>query len=201
MINRSRVRVLPASLRGAHGVTLIELVVALSLLTLVLGSIYALVAVGSRSARTTNDFLQTQAHVRAALDNMVDEIRWAQAVTCASATVVTLSIPQDTPFSVTSPYWVTFAHDAGALTLTRREDPADPGCPGSTTGTPIVIAHFIGRAGGPDGLAFEYFDASGVALGSEPASLGSVARVRMTVTAVRDRVSRTFAGDAALRAR
>lgn len=186
---------LPASLRGARGVTLIELVVALSLLSLVLGSIYALVAVGGRSARTTNDFLQTQAHVRAALDNMVDEIRWAQAVTCASATAVTLSIPQDTPFSQTSPYRATFAYDAGARTLTRREDAAGIGCPDATSGSPL--AHFIG----PDGLAFEYFDASGVSLGSAPASLGSIARVRMTVTAVRDRVSRTFAGDAALRAR
>ena len=199
MINRSRVRVLPASLRGAQGATLIELVVALSLLTLVLGSIYGLVAVGGRSARTTNDFLQTQAHVRAALDNMVDEIRWAQAVTCASATAVTLSVPQDTPFSLTSPYRVTFAYDADALTVTRREDEAGIGCPDSTTGRPL--AYFIGRAGGPAGLAFEYFDASGVSLGSEPAGLGSVARVRMTVTSVRDRVSRTFAGDAALRAR
>lgn len=199
MISRRRARSLPASLRGAEGVTLIELVVALSLLTLVLGSIYALVAVGGRSARTTNDFLQTQAHVRAALDNMVDEIRWAQAVTCASATVVTLSIPQDTPFSLASPYRVTFAHDADDLTLTRREDVAGSGCPGSTSGRPL--AHFIGRAGGPEGLTFEYFDANGISLGSAPASLESIARVRMTVTAVRDRVSRTFAGDAALRAR
>lgn len=199
MINRSRVRALPASLRGAQGVTLIELVVALSLLALVLGSIYGLVAVGGRSARTTNDFLQTQAHVRAALDNMVDEIRWAQAVTCASATAVTLSIPQDTPFSLTSPYRATFAYDSDAHTLTRREDPAGIGCPASTSGRPL--AHFIGRAGGPDGLALEYFDATGISLGSTPASLESIARVRMTVTAVRDQVSRTFAGDAALRAR
>lgn len=186
---------MPASLHGARGVTLIELAVALSLLSLVLGSIYALVAVGGRSARTTNDFLQTQAHVRAALDNMVDEIRWAQAVTCASATAVTMSIPQDTPFSLTSPYRVTFAYDADARTLTRREDAAGIGCPASVSGRPL--AHFIG----PDGLAFEYFDAGGVSLGTTPADLESIARVRMTVTAVRDRVSRTFAGDAALRAR
>ncbi len=199
MISRGRARSLPASLRGAQGVTLVELVVALSLLTLTVGSIYALVGVGGRSARTTNDFLQTQAHVRAALDNVVDEIRWAQGVSCASATVVTLSIPQDTPFSLTSPYRVTFAHNADALTLTRREDPAGSGCPDSTSGRPI--AYFIGTAGGPAGLAFEYFGADGVALGSAPASLGDIARVRMTVTAVRDQVSRTFAGDAALRAR
>jgi len=199
MISRGLVQSLPASLRGARGVTLIELVVALSLLTLVLGSIFGLVTVGGRSARTTNDFLQTQAHVRAALDNMVDEIRWAQSITCATATVLTLLVPQDTPFSLTSPYRVTFAYDADAHTLTRREDSAGIGCPDSTAGRPL--AHYIGRDGGPDGLAFEYFDATGTSLGSSPASLESIARVRMTVTAVRDHVSRTFAGDAALRAR
>ncbi len=200
MISRGRDRSLyAASLRGVQGVTLIELVVALSLLALTVGSIYALVGVGGRSARTTNDFLQTQAHVRAALDNVVDEIRWAQGVSCASATVVTLSIPQDTPFSLTSPYRVTFAHDASAQTLTRREDPAGSGCPDSASGRPI--AYFIGRAGEPDGLAFEYFGADGTSLGTTPTDLASIARVRITVTAVRDQVRRTFAGDAALRAR
>ncbi len=182
-------------LQGDRGVTLIELVVALGLLMLVLGSIYAIVAVGGRSARTTNDFLQAQAHVRTALDVMVDEMRWAEAVTCASQTAVTLAVPQDTPFSQTSPYRVTFAHDASAATLVRRQDDAGSGCPSSGVGRPL--AYFIGAGG----LAFEYFDANGDTLGTTPGDLTPIARVRIRVTVTRDHVSRTFAGDAALRAR
>lgn len=58
--------------QGERGVTLIELVVAASLLVLALGGIYAFVTTGGRSARVTNDFIQTQAQVRAALDTVVD---------------------------------------------------------------------------------------------------------------------------------
>lgn len=199
MISRMRARFVPALSGGDRGITLVEMVVALSLLTLVLGAIYAFVSFGGRSARLTNDFLQAQAHVRAALDNMVDEIRWAQAVTCASATVVSLLIPQDTPFSATSPYQVTFAHDAARRALVRRQDTAGTGCPDSTAGEALAL--FVTYEDGSGGLALEYFGADGVSQGSTPGALGSIARVRITITTTRDRTSRTFAGDAALRGR
>jgi prepilin-type N-terminal cleavage/methylation domain-containing protein len=176
---------------GARGVTLVELVVALSLLALVVGSIYGFVATGSRSAAVTNEFLRTQAQVRAALDNVTDEARWARAVVAASATAVTLAIPAQTPFSSGSPYTVTFAYDAAARTLTRQEDggPAQP------------IAYDVVREDGSGGLAFEYFDASGASLGTAPADLSSVARIRITVSTTRGGTSRTFTADVAIRAR
>jgi len=176
---------------GVRGVTLVELVVALSLLALVVGSIYGFVATGSRSAAVTNEFLRTQAQVRAALDNVTDEARWARAVLAASATAVTLAIPAQTPFSSGSPYTVTFAYDAAARTLTRQEDsgPAQP------------IAYDVVREDGSGGLAFEYFDASGASLGTTPADLSSVARIRITVTTTRGGTSRTFTADVAIRAR
>lgn len=189
--------------RGERGVTLIELVVAASLLVLALGGIYAFVTTGGRSARVTNDFIQTQAQVRVALDTVVDEIRWAQAVTCASATSVTLYVPRDTPFSATSPYRVTFAYNGATRTLTRRVDTAgataEAWCPSDTAGEPLAYGVF--QRDGSDGVTLEYFDSTGAALGSEIADLTAIARVRITVTTTRDLVSRTFAGDAALRAR
>src|SRR3970282_1478906 len=82
----------------------------------------------SQSARLTNSFLQIQAQARAALDNVVDEIRWGQQVTAAGPTSVTVLVPQATPFSAASPYTVTFAYDAAADAVTRQEDP-DAGGP------------------------------------------------------------------------
>ena len=199
MTSKTTGRDIPAALRDSRGVTLLELLIALTIFSMVIGSIFAFIGTGGRSARLANDFLQAQPQVRAALDNVVDEIRWAQSVTCASATSVTLLIPQNTPFSAASAYRVTFDYDPVGDTVTRREDPPAAGCPGGGAGEPI--AYSVVRPDGTDGLAFEYFDPSGNSLGSAPADLTIIARVRLVVATTRDTVSRTFAGDAALRAR
>ncbi len=199
MTSRRRAAACGDALGEIRGSTLIEMVLALSMFALTVGGIYAFVATGNRSARTTNSFLQSQAQVRAGLDNIVDEIRWAQSVTAASATSVTLFIPQNTPFSAASPYTVTFAYDGVADTITRRVDP-DAGGP-LTPGAAEPLAYSVVREDGSDGLAFEYFDAAGTSLGSAPADLAAIARVRMTVTTLRGDIQRVFAGDAALRAR
>ncbi|MDQ7848735.1 MAG: hypothetical protein QN152_08215 [Armatimonadota bacterium] len=185
--------------RGPRGATLLEIVMALGLFALAVGGIYALVATGGKSARVTNDFLQTQAQLRAALDNVVDEIRWAQTVTAASGTSVTLLIPQNTPFSATSPYTVTFAYDAAARTMTRQVDP-DAGGPG-LPGPAEALAYSVVQEDGSPGVAFEYFDAGGTPLGATPPDVGAIARVRLTVTTTQNQVSRVFTSDAALRAR
>lgn len=184
---------------GERGVTVLELVIAMALLALVVGGIYGMIATGARSARVTNDLVQTQAQVRAALDNLVDESRWAQAVTAASATSVTLLVPQATPFAAGSPYTVTFAYDSANRTLTRQVD-IDASGP-LPPGPPQPIAYRVVTGSGGDGLALEYFDAAGTSLGSTPGDLAAIARVRITVTTTWDNFSRTFAGDAALRAR
>jgi hypothetical protein len=184
---------------GSRGSTLVELVMALSLFALAVGGIYAFVSTGGRSARVTNDFLQSQAQLRAGLDNVVDEIRWAQSVTAASASAVTVFIPQNTPFSASSPYTATFAYDSAADTITRQVDPdaTGPQPPGAAQ----PIAYSVVQEDGSDGLVFVYFDAAGVSLGSTPGDLTAIARIRLTVTTTREQVSRVFAGDAALRAR
>jgi len=192
-------RVATTDRRRERGSTLLEMAMVLSLLALTVGGIYAFVATGGKSARVTNNFLQTQAQLRVALDNVVDEIRWAQSVTAASASAVTLFIPQNTPFSASSPYAVTFAYDANTDVVTRQVDP-DAGGP-QPAGAAAPLAYGVVAADGSDGAVFEYFDAAGGALGSAPADLNAVARVRLTITTTRDDVTRVFTGDAALRAR
>ncbi len=185
---------------SAGGVTLLELLLALVLLGVVTAGIYAMVAGSANAARNTNAFLLAQAQVRAALDNIVDEARWASGVNAAQPTCVTLRVPQDTPFSALSPYSVTFAYDAAQDAVVRQESAADfVGCP--LSGAADVIAYNVVQPDGSDGLSFEYFDAAGNSLGSTPADTGQVARIRVVVTTTRDGASRTFAGDVALRAR
>jgi prepilin-type N-terminal cleavage/methylation domain-containing protein len=188
-----------AGARGQRGVTVLELVVAMGIFALVASSIYSLINVGGRSITTTNDLMQSQAQVRAAIDNLVDEMRWAQSVTAAGPTSVTVLVPQATPFSPTSPYSVTFAYDSAADTVTRQVDP-DAGGP-QVAGAAEPLAYGVVKLDGTDGLAFEYFDGMGTSLGASPADLASVVRVRMTVTTTRDRMSRTIASDVALRGR
>jgi hypothetical protein len=178
---------------------MVELAVAMSLVGLALAGIYGFISTGNRSARTTNDFVQTQQQVRAGLDNLVDEIRWAQSVTAATGGTVTLLVPQATPFSVGSPYTVTFAYDAATDTVTRQEDPDATGP--QVAGAPVVLAVNVVQRNGADGLSFEYFDAAGTSLGATPADLTAVVRVRITVHTTRTGISRSFAGDAALRGR
>jgi prepilin-type N-terminal cleavage/methylation domain-containing protein len=186
---------------GVRGVTLLELLLALVLLGVVTAGIYAMVASSANAARNTNAFLLAQAQVRAALDNIVDEARWASGVNAAQPTCVTLRIPEHTPFSASSPYSVTFAYDAAQDAVTRHEstDPGAVGCPPRGPGE--VLAYNVVRPDGSDGLSFEYFDAAGNSLGSTPPDTGQVARIRVVVTTTREGASRTFAGDVALRAR
>lgn len=175
--------------RAQTGLTVIELLVALGLVSVVLGTLSVLVITGSSAARTTNDFLQTQAQVRAGLDLITDEARWAERVEAASDESVTLFVPQATPFSASSPYTVTFAYDAAGSTITRQED-ADPAVP---------IAYLVVQRDGAAGLTFEYFDRLAASLGSNPANLAAVARVRIVVSTTIRGISRTMAADVALR--
>src|SRR3972149_6577147 len=133
----------PASrqdLARSDGLTILELLIALTLLAVVVGGLYRFVATGGQSARLTNNFLQIQAQARAALDNVVDEIRWGQQVTAAGPTWVTVLVPQATPFSAARPYIVPFAYAAPADAVTRQEDPDAGGAraPGAGGAAPPI---------------------------------------------------------------
>ncbi|HKV43405.1 MAG TPA: prepilin-type N-terminal cleavage/methylation domain-containing protein [bacterium] len=179
-------------MRRERGVTLVEFVVMLAILGLVIGGIYQFVVNGTVAAGKTNNFLQSQAQVRAALDNIVDESRWASAVTAATATSVTLSIPQNTPFSASSPYAVTFTYDPVNRVVTRQQD----------AGPAVPMAYLVVGPGAATGLTFIYFDGGNNSLGSSPTAgqLSGIARLRAIVATTSGTVTRTLAGDAALRA-
>lgn len=179
-------------MRNERGVTLIEFLVVLAILGVVIGGIYQFVVTGTTSAGKTNNFIQSQVQVRAALDNIVDEARWAQVVTAASPTSVTLTVPQNTPFSATSPYAVTFAYDPANQVVTRQQD----------AGPVVPMAYLVAGSGGTTGLTFIYYDGGNTSLGSSPSSaqLRSIARIRAIVATTSGTVTRNLAGDAALRA-
>src|SRR3989304_1690227 len=152
----------PASrqdLARSDGLTILELLIALTLLAVVVGGLYRFVATGSQSARLTNNFLQIQAQARAALENVVDEIRWGQQVTVAGPTWVTVLVPQATPFSAASPYIVTFAYAAAADAVTRQEDPDAGGA--LPPGAAGAVAPFIVLKEGSNGPGLGGFAAGG----------------------------------------
>ncbi len=177
------------TVRSNRGLTIIELLVGISLLIIVVGTTYEFLMSSQRAALTTRDSFMAQSQLRAGVDNITDEIRWADRVTAASATSVTLSIPQSTPFSA-GPYSVTFAYNSGTRTVTRQQD----------AGPVLPVAYNIARLDGSAGLSFDYYDAVSTPLGQSP-DVTSVARVRLTIIATANRTSRTFTGDAALRSR
>jgi len=83
--------------------------------------------------------------------------------------------------------------------VTRQEDP-DAGGP-LPAGPAEPVAYFIVQKDGSNGLALEYFDDGGNALGATPADPSVIARVHITLTATLNQTSRTLIGDTALRGR
>jgi hypothetical protein len=187
------------SAQASRGATILELALAVSLFAMAIGGIYGFIATGNRAVTITNDFVQTQAQLRSAMNNVIDELRWGQRVTAASATAVTVLIPRSTPFSASSLYTVTFAYDAASHTVTRSVDPDGPGI--KPAGAAVPIGYDVIREDGTSGFTLEYFNAAGTSLGSSPADLSAIVRVRLHVATTRNATTRVFAGDVALRGR
>lgn len=173
----------------------------LTLLVLVLGGLYEFLSAGERAAATARNTFQAQSELRAALDAMVDEIRWAERAKDASGTCVSVLIPQNTPFSATSPYTATFAYDVANDTVLRKTINGDVSgeCASLTGAQPV--AYNIVKPNGSNGMVVEFFDSTNTLLGLPIADLNAVARVRVTITATRSTSSRELVGDVALRAR
>jgi Tfp pilus assembly protein PilW len=183
--------------RDTRGVTLIEFVMMLAILGLVVGGIYAFVVNGAISASKTNDFLQSQSQIRSALDNIVDEARWGQAVTAATATSVTIQMPGSTQYCGGGTYSVTFAYDSTNKAITRNAT-----APCANPGTAVPLAYLVVGAGGATGLTFTFYDGGNTSFGSTPSAgqLAQIARIRAVVATTSGKVTRYLAGDAALRA-
>lgn len=180
-----------ATVRDNRGFSSLELLIGLGLLIAVVGIAYEFLTTGSKAAVITRRSFFAQSQTRAAIDNMTDEIRWADSITFATATSVTVTIPSNTPFS-SGPYSVTFAYDATAKTITRQQD-ANPSAP---------IAFYIVKLDGTGGFSLDYYDKSSNALACCPLTVTPdvIGRVRVTVTATRESTSRLLTGDVTLRA-
>ncbi|MDR5710145.1 MAG: hypothetical protein QN172_10605 [Armatimonadota bacterium] len=186
-------------LRSEIGLTLLELLLALTLLALVTLGIYALVGAGVTAARDTGAVLRTQTQVRAALDGIVDEARWAARVLPSPApggTSVTLCVPQS-PLTG-APYYVQFTYDEESRTITRTVDPDAEGP--EPFGAPEVLAR-LPAGGAAPGFALEY----ATKVGELPATPEDIAQIRIRVRMMVETrmgtpaVERELIGDVALR--
>lgn len=187
------------SLSGQAGLTLLELLLALTLLALVTVGIYALVSAGVTAARDTGATLRAQTQVRAALDGMVDEARWAARVLSSPAPTST-SVALCVPTSPTrpSPYFVLFAYDPTTRRITRAEDPDAAGS--EPFGSPTLLAALPeGRTAPEFGLS--YFTPLGE-VAEDPDSIAQIRiRIQMEVETRMGApaVEREVVGDVALR--
>ncbi|MCS7173250.1 MAG: prepilin-type N-terminal cleavage/methylation domain-containing protein [Armatimonadetes bacterium] len=183
----------------SRGLSLLELLLALTLLALVTLGIYALVGAGVTAARDTGAMLRAQTQVRAALDGIVDEARWAARVLPSptpTADSVALCVPSS-PRTGTS-YYVRFAYDPANRAITRAEDPDAEGS--EPFGAPEVLARLPAGGAGPT-FALEYY----TPLGEPAVDPGSVAQIRIRIRMMVETrmgtpaVERELIGDVALR--
>jgi len=174
-------------LRSARGLTVLELLFVLVIFGIATGAIFGLMKIGVKSAGFNTRSLQSQVQVRAALDNMVDEARWADRVWSAAANTVTLHVPTGTPFYSGGEYRVTFAYDSATKTVTRTRTWPNP--PDATFAMAYNVA----------GLTLSYYGSDGDLLTFSDVT--NMAMVEFRVTTNTGTIGRILAGNATLRAR
>lgn len=157
--------------RGWHpGVTVLEILVTLSLLAAVVAAASAAAGLTARIAHLHGGRLDAQQGSRRALDRMLEELRWAEAVLpdplCGSGLCpsrVRVRIPGGNPYRQDSAYDVTFQHNPLQSEVERRV--------GSGTNNLAALIHRV---------EFLYFASDGL-----PAvQPGDVVRIRVSLTAV-----------------
>ncbi len=123
-------RAAPPHWRVGHhrGWSILELVLALSLVTLAAVGMGGLLRITIRSAEITANRLDAQQAARRAIDRVTEELRWADAVLpepgcgpfglCADR--VRVSIPSGNPYRRDLPYDVLFQHNPRQRELERR---------------------------------------------------------------------------------
>ncbi len=163
-------RARPGRRLGDAGVTIIELVVAMSLISAVALGATGLVRTAARAAQVHGDRLDTQQGLRRAIERITEELRWAEAAVADSACGptglcpdrVSVHIPGGNPYRQDQPYDVIFQHNPRQREVERR----------------------VGRgvnnlAALVDGVAVTYLDAD-----SRPAvTPAAVTRIRIALTA------------------
>jgi hypothetical protein len=108
--------------------TMIELVIALSLVSAVIVGATGLVRTAGLAARIQGDRLDTQQAVRRAVERITEELRWAESVvgdpacppTGLCADHVTVHIPSGNPYHQDQAYDVRFQYNARQREAERR---------------------------------------------------------------------------------
>lgn len=175
--------------RAVLGTTLIEAVLVLCVLAMAVGGMLGFLRTASLGTTLTEQRLDVQQSARRALDRIIEEVRWAEAVVgipacgptglCADRVIV--RVPAGNPYRGDQPYEVTFQHNARQREVERRVG----------SGTNNLSSHV-------ERLEVTHFDAEGQSAGTPQ----SVARVRVSLT-VRARSGHPLllSGDAGLRNR
>ena len=116
---------LPGRPAGQAGVSLIELLVAISLLLVVMGAIYGVWQGLSRTYAFTEEDMSVQSESRAAMAEMVEYIRTARQPFSVSVASHDAVIPEAGPFSIT--LWTDTNRDGShSLQLIRFRVSPDP---------------------------------------------------------------------------
>lgn len=120
----------PARHRDAAsaGLTLLELMVACSLVALAATGLFGLVRMTARSVQITENRLEAQQGARRGLERVIEELRWAEAVIpdagCAPAGLcpdrVTVRVPPGNPYRRDQGYDVIFQHNPRQREIERR---------------------------------------------------------------------------------
>lgn len=113
---------------SSRGLSMLELIVALSLLALAATGLLGLVRVGTRTAQITENRLEAQQGARRAIERVIEELRWAEAVVpdagCAPAGLcsdrVRVRIPSGNPYRRDQAYEVAFQHNPRQREIERR---------------------------------------------------------------------------------
>lgn len=117
-----------AAHRSLHGFTVIELIVSLAVLALALVGLGGLARTATSVSMLHEERLDAQQAARRAVERIVEELRWAEAVVadplCAPtglcAERVTVRIPAGNPYRQDQPYTVTFQHNPRQREVERR---------------------------------------------------------------------------------
>ncbi len=204
-----------AARRHPAGVTLIELIIALSILALATGAILGVVGIANRSSMLAQQFQNLQHNARTAVDRIVEEVRWGGAPRNTRGgfleigpTAFAVTVPADPeypdcarpcrPYPETHPgraYAVRYAFHPETQTIRRQTDAngrfEDQGWAlgGWEPKDGVIIADHVSR------VTFGYFDRNGT-LTDAPAQ---AYRLSMRIEVRLGRYSRVLVSDAFLR--
>ncbi len=171
------------------GLTMLELMMALSLVALAATALFGVARMMGRNVQITEARLEAQQGARRALERVIEELRWAEAVLpdagCAPAGLcfdrVTVRIPGGNPYRRDEGYDVTFQHNPRQREIERR---VGRGTNNLASAVDRVELTYLEAAGGP------------------AATPDQVARIRVRlVVRPRDRIETDVASEVALRNR